>query len=139
MHNTTTFCKIFLHTTQNIAYLFAKPVFMKSFVDAKLNKTGGNMDIENIVSLISSGISLIGIIIYFIMWLKNNKKTAKQNLEYVLGNLGDYINQANTNMPNATKTQKINYVLSLIKTDCEELHVKFNETKIKAKIEEAVE
>lgn len=97
------------------------------------------MDIENIVSLVSSGISLIGIIIYFVMWLKNNKKTAKQNLEYVLGNLGDYINQANTNMPNANKTQKINYVLSLIKTDCEELHVKFNETKIKAKIEEAVE
>lgn len=97
------------------------------------------MDIENIVSLVSSGISLIGIIIYFVMWLKGNRKTAKQNLEYVLGNLGDYINQANINMPNATKAQKINYVLSLIKTDCEELHVKFNETKVKAKIEEAVE
>lgn len=112
---------------------------MKSFVDAKLNKTGGNMDIENIVSLVSSGISLIGIIIYFVMWLKNSKKSKTEKINIILEHIKGYVKEANQFMPEATKSQKINYIIAQIKDDLEKEALKINDKKIKEKVEEVVE
>ena len=64
------------------------------------------MDIENIVSLVSSGISLIGIVIYFIMWLKNSKKSKTEKINTVLERIKGYVEEANKFMPEATKSQK---------------------------------
>ncbi|HIT62807.1 MAG TPA: hypothetical protein IAC38_05080 [Candidatus Caccovivens faecavium] len=97
------------------------------------------MDIENIVSLVSSGISLIGIIIYFVMWLKNSKKSKTEKINIVLEHIKAYVKEANQFMPEATKSQKINYIIAQIKDDLEQEALKLNDKKIKEKVEEVVE
>ena len=97
------------------------------------------MDIENIVSLVSSGISLIGIIIYFVMWLKNSKKSKTEKINIVLEHIKNYVEEANKYMPEATKSQKINYIIAQIKDDLEQEALKLNDKKIKEKVEEIVE
>ena len=97
------------------------------------------MNIENIISLVSSGISLIGIIIYFIMWLKNSKKSKTEKINIVLEHIKGYVEEANKFMPEATKSQKINYIIAQIKDDLEQEALKLNDKKIKEKVEEVVE
>lgn len=97
------------------------------------------MDIENIVSLVSSGISLIGIVIYFIMWLKNSKKSKTEKINIVLEHIKRYVEEANKFMPEATKSQKINYIIAQIKDDLEQEALKVKEKKIKEKVEEIIE
>ena len=97
------------------------------------------MDVENIVSLVSSGISLIGIIIYFVMWLKNSKKSKSEKINIVLEHIKGYVEEVNKFMPEATKSQKINYIIAQIKDDLEQEALKINDKKIKEKVEEVVE
>ena len=131
-----------MNNTQNIAYLFAKPVFTILFISEKQKITklkGDNMDIENIVSLTSSIISLIGIIIYAVIYLKNSKKTKTEKINLVLEKIKKYVNDANTYMPEATTNQKINYIVAEIKDDLQNANLKLSDKKIKEKVEEKVE
>lgn len=97
------------------------------------------MNIENIVSLTSSIISLIGIIIYAVIYLKNSKKTKTEKINLVLEKIKEYVNDANTYMPGATTNQKINYIVAEIKDDLQNEKLKLSDKKIKEKVEEKVE
>ena len=97
------------------------------------------MNIENIVSLTSSIISLIGIIIYAVIYLKNSKKTKTEKINLVLEKIKEYVNDANTYMPEATTNQKINYIVAEIKDDLQNANLKLSDKKIKKKVEEKVE
>ena len=97
------------------------------------------MDIENIVSLTSSIISLIGIIIYAVIYLKISKKTKTEKINLVLEKIKEYVNDANNYMPEATTNQKINYIVAEIKDDLQNANLKLSDKKIKEKVEEKVE
>lgn len=97
------------------------------------------MEIENIIAIINSSTSLLAVLFYAVIWIKNNKKAAKAALTDVIKSIPVYIAEANTQLPNASNAVKINYILAEIKEDCEEANIKFNEKKIKNSIQEAIE
>ena len=122
-----------------IAYLFEKPVFVILFINEKQKLKGVIMNIENIISLTSSITSLIGIIIYAVIYLKNSKKTKTEKINLILEKIKEYVNDANTYMPEATTNQKINYIVAEIKDDLQNANLKLSDKKIKKKVEEKVE
>ena len=91
------------------------------------------MTTNEIVTLASSGVSLLAIICYFIIWIKGNKKNATTAFEEILKNIPNYANLANGNW--GTQMQKANFILAMIKSKCEELNVKFKEKAAKKAVE----
>lgn len=95
------------------------------------------LNTDTIISIATVALNAISIICYMIIFLKKNKTQATTTLTNILENIPNYYNQAK-NCGLTTKLQITNFILAMIKTDCEEAHVKFNETKIKKQIEETV-
>ena len=93
------------------------------------------MNTETIIQLAMSACSLVSIILYMIMFYKVNKKSAKQTLEDILKLTPNYVAMAKAAMPTGSTMQITNYVLAMIKSECESAKVKFKETKAKETIE----
>lgn len=84
--------------------------------------------IEQIISLATTGVNTCIVIFYFIFWLKNSKKTAKLALNEIIKCIPNYAAVANTSW--TSKIARINYVIAMIRTKCEETNTKFNSKKV---------
>lgn len=96
------------------------------------------MTTEQIITLVACGVNVLNIVFYFGMYWKINKNGAKSTFQAILDKIPTFINMCNAVMPASTKLQKTNYVLSLVKSECEELNVKYKEKKAKAEVEAQV-
>ena len=86
------------------------------------------MTIEQIISLATTGVNTCIVIFYFVFWLKNSRKTAKIALNEIIKCIPNYAAVANTSW--TSKIARINYVIAMIRTKCEETNVKFNTKKV---------
>ena len=95
------------------------------------------MNIETIVQLISSGVSALAIILYFIIWIKASKKGGNDAFQEILKKIPNYFIMAQGTP--GTQLNKVNFILACIKSDCEEQNIKFKEKAAKEAINKYVE
>lgn len=91
------------------------------------------MAVIDIVSIIV-GVIVIGGMIAICIILENKDKL-KHNLYNILLNLTNYVSEAESMFAKGQGDAKMKYVLSRVKVDCIENHIKLTEEKIKAYIE----
>lgn len=95
------------------------------------------MNIETIVQLISSGVSALAIIFYFIIWIKVSKKGGSDAFQEILKKIPNYFIMAQGTP--GTQLNKVNFILACIKSDCEEQNIKFKEKIAKEAVQKYVE
>lgn len=97
------------------------------------------MNTETIIQCIMAGMQIIAIIAYTIAFFKINKTKAKDDAVNILQMVPHYLNIAKARMPEATTLQITNYVLAMIKSECEEAKVKYKEKTVKEAVEKEIE
>ena len=91
------------------------------------------MDITTIAGIVLEALQIIGMLIgYFLL----TKKGKTNDITKILEAIPVYIAEANSQIPNATTTVKLSYILAEIKEDCLEMGIKYKEKTIKSKLEE---
>lgn len=95
------------------------------------------MNIETIVQLIDSGVTALGIILLFIIWIKTDKKGGSDAFQEILKKIPNYFVMAQGTP--GTQLNKVNFILACIKSECEEQNIKFKEKIAKEAVQKYVE
>lgn len=95
------------------------------------------MDAEKIITAITCALSSINVLGYMILTFKRNKTEAKATAEDLSKKIPGYVSQANA-IFGSNNIAKVNYVLALLNSDCQEHNLKYKESKYKTKVQDEV-
>lgn len=97
------------------------------------------MELNGIIIIISTAVSIIGIVYSFIATILKGKKSKLVRSAQILQELPTYITEAETIFGSKTGVAKLAYVLSKINIACIQEHLKFDEEAWKNQVEDILQ